>query len=163
MILDAQPDLEVVGEAADGAQAVERLRRLNPDVVLMDVRMPGSTASRRRGGSLRRRPGAPKVLVLTTFDLDEYVYAAISAGRERVPAEGAPPRRTRRRRAHGDRRRRAAGAGITRRLLERFIRRPAPSGAVPPQLADLTARELEVLRLIADGLLERRDRRPRCS
>ena len=150
MILEAQADLAVVGEAADGAEAVERAAALEPDLVLMDVRMPvldGIEATRRLLG----REGAPKVLVLTTFDLDEYVYAAIGAGASGFLLKSAPPRQL----VEGVRTVMAGDAllapEITRRLLDRFIRRPPPSGAVPPQLAELTPRELEVLRLIAEG------------
>ena len=150
MILDAQQDLEVVGEAADGAQAIEHAAALDPDLVLMDVRMPvldGIEATRR----IVAGNGAPKVLVLTTFDLDEYVYAAIGAGASGFLLKSAPPHQL----VDGVRTVMAGDAllapEITRRLLDRFIRRPPPSGGVPPQLADLTPRELEVLRLIAEG------------
>ena len=92
MILEAQPDIEVVGEAADGLDAVDAARRLRPDVVLMDIRMPrldGLEATRRLAG-----PGAAdpvRVLILTTFDLDEYVFEALRAGGQRVPAQGPAP------------------------------------------------------------------------
>ena len=151
MILEAQPDLEVVGEAIDGAEALERTAELRPDLVLMDVRMPvldGIEATRRllAGGD-----GAPKVLVLTTFDLDEYVYAAIAAGASGFLLKSAPPRQL----VEGVRTVMAGDAllapEVTRRLLDRFVRRPPPTDALPPQLAELTPRELEVLRLIADG------------
>ena len=148
MILDAQGDLEVIGEAGDGREALQQCRELEPDLVLMDIRMPGVDgleATRRLGDS------GPKVIVLTTFDTDEYVYEAIRAGASGFLLKSAPPEQL----ADGVR---AVMAGdallapeITRRLLERFIRRPPPSGAVPPQVAELTPRELEVLRLIADG------------
>ena len=91
MILDAQDDIEVVGEAADGAEAVDQAQRLEPDVVLMDIRMPGSTASRRRGASSRRRRHAAAVLMLTTFDLDEYVYEALRAGASGFLLKDVPP------------------------------------------------------------------------
>jgi len=150
MILDAQEDLEVVGEAADGAEALEQAAALAPDLVLMDVRMPvmdGIEATRR----LVAAGGAPRVLVLTTFDLDEYVYEAIGAGASGFLLKSAPPRQL----VDGVRTVMAGDAllapEVTRRLLDRFIRRPPPSQAVPEPFAELTPRELEVVRLIADG------------
>jgi DNA-binding NarL/FixJ family response regulator len=151
MILDAQPDLEVVGEAGDGREALEQARELSPDLVLMDIRMPGVDgleATRRLLG----QPGAgPKVIVLTTFDTDDYVYEAIRAGASGFLLKSSPPEQL----AGGVR---AVMAGdallapeITRRLLDRFIKRPPPSQTTPPELHDLTPRELEVLRLIAEG------------
>jgi DNA-binding NarL/FixJ family response regulator len=150
MILDAQPDLEVVAEAEDGRQALAMAREHAPDVVLMDIRMPGLDgleATRRLVGA----QDAPKVLVLTTFDLDDYVYEAIRAGASGFLLKSAPPKQL----VEGVRTVLAGDAllapEITRRLLERFARRPPPSGGVPPELADLTEREREVLRLIAEG------------
>jgi DNA-binding NarL/FixJ family response regulator len=151
MILEAQPDLEVVGEACDGLDALDQARALAPDLVLMDIRMPdldGLEATRR----LLTGPGpAPKVLVLTTFDLDDYVYEAIRAGASGFLLKSAPPHQL----VHGVR---AVMSGeallapeITRRLLDRFIQRPLPSSNPPPELAELTPRELDVLRLIANG------------
>jgi DNA-binding NarL/FixJ family response regulator len=150
MILDAQPDLEVVGEAGDGREALQRARELSPDLVLMDIRMPGVDgleATRRLLGS----GSGPKVIVLTTFDTDDYVYEAIRAGASGFLLKSAPPQQL----ADGVR---AVMDGdallapeITRRLLDRFIQRPPPSLATPPELHDLTPRELEVLRLIAEG------------
>jgi DNA-binding NarL/FixJ family response regulator len=152
MILDAQPDLEVIGEAGDGREALQQARELSPDLVLMDIRMPnvdGLEATRRLlgGGS----GAAPKVIVLTTFDTDDYVYEAIRAGASGFLLKSSPPEQL----ADGVR---AVMAGdallapeITRRLLDRFIQRPPPSLGTPPELHDLTPRELEVLRLIADG------------
>jgi DNA-binding NarL/FixJ family response regulator len=150
MILEAQPDLDVVGEASDGRDALTQIGELTPDLVLMDIRMPnldGLEATRRLASG-----SAPKVLVLTTFDLDEYVYEAIRAGASGFLLKSAPPTQL----VEGVR---AVMAGdallapqITRRLLERFIERPPPSGRTPVELSDLTTRELEVLRLIAEGL-----------
>jgi DNA-binding NarL/FixJ family response regulator len=151
MILDAQPDLAVVGEAADGREALQQARELAPDLVLMDVRMPaldGLEATRRllAGGD-----AAAKVLVLTTFDLDDYVYEAIRAGASGFLLKSAPPQQL----VQGVRTVMAGDAllapEITRRLLDRFIARPPPSAGTPPALAELSQRELEVLRLIADG------------
>ena len=151
MILDAQADLEVVGEAGDGREALQQSRALEPDLVLMDIRMPGvdglEATRRLLGGS----GPAPKVIVLTTFDTDDYVYEAIRAGASGFLLKSAPPEQL----ADGVR---AVMAGdallapeITRRLLERFIERPPPGKTAPPELEDLTAREVEVLRLIAEG------------
>ena len=150
MILRAEPDIEVVGEAADGAEAIELARELDPDVVLMDVRMPnvdGIEATRR---IIDGSEHAPRVLVLTTFDLDEYVYEALRAGASGFLLKDAPGRAARVR--DQDRRR--------RRIALRPGRHPAADRAVrrrrakepPPALAELTPRELEVLRLVARGL-----------
>jgi DNA-binding NarL/FixJ family response regulator len=152
MILDAQPDLEVVGEAADGAEALERARELEPDVVLMDIRMPvldGLEATRR----LLAGRSAAKVIVLTTFDLDEYVYAALQAGASGFLLKDAPA-------AELVRGVRVVAAGdsllapsITRRLIEELApTRETGSRTKPPGLDDLTAKEREVLGLLARGM-----------
>jgi DNA-binding NarL/FixJ family response regulator len=150
MILRAEPDIDVVGEAADGGEAVTLVRDLAPDVVLMDVRMPnmdGIAATRRIIDGSEHQP---RVLVLTTFDLDEYVYEALRAGASGFLLKDAPEEQL----VSGIRIV-AAGASlfapaVTRRLVERFAggapRQP------PPALAELTTRELEVLRLVARGL-----------
>ncbi|HKE98788.1 MAG TPA: response regulator transcription factor [Actinomycetes bacterium] len=151
MILEARPDLEVVGEAADGLQAVELGRRLAPDVILMDVRMPnldGVEATRRlvAGGS-----GA-RILILTTYDLDEYVHQAIRAGasgfllKDVQPAQLVEAVRVV---AAGDA---LLAPSVTRRLLERFAATLPAGDKPPPALRALTERELEVLKLIASGL-----------
>jgi DNA-binding NarL/FixJ family response regulator len=150
-MLGAEDDLEVVGEAADGGEAVDLALKLRPDVVVMDIRMPkvdGIEATRR----LRAHNGAPNVLVLTTFDLDEYVYEALRAGaggfmlKDAAPSQLAEAVRTV---AAGES---LLAPAVTRRLVERFVRRP-PADAVREQaFADLTDRELEVLTLIARGL-----------
>jgi DNA-binding NarL/FixJ family response regulator len=148
MILDAEPDLTVVGDAADGVDALARLRELAPDVVLMDIRMP-----RMDGLETTRRMVAQtdaKVVVLTTFDLDEHVYAALAAGASGFLLKDAPATQL----VHAIR---VAAAGdallapsVTRRLIERFADDHAPGR---PQLpADLTPRETEVLSLLAEGL-----------
>ena len=152
MILEAQPDLEVVGEASDGRQAVEAARRLRPDVVLMDIRMPlmdGIEATRRLAG-----PGVTdpvQVLVLTTFDLDEYVFEALRAGASGFLLKDLP-------REELVRAVRVVAGGeallaprVTRRLIEEFARRPASAEHRPEALAALTAREREVLELMARG------------
>jgi DNA-binding NarL/FixJ family response regulator len=151
MIVEAQPDLEVVGEAEDGGDALEQARTLAPDLVLMDIRMPdldGLEATRRL---LAGPPPVPKILVLTTFDLDEYVYAAIRAGASGFLLKTTPPHQL----VQGVR---AVNSGdallapqITRRLLDRFVQRPPPGNKTPPELTDLTPRELDVIRLIAEG------------
>ena len=152
MILEAQKDIAVVGEAEDGAGAVDDAVRLHPDVVLMDVRMPGIDgieATRRilAGGSRCR------ILMLTTFDFDEYVYEAIRAGAGGFLLKDVAPRQlveAVRTVAAGDA---LLAPAITRRLLERFVRRPAPRpSGVPAELDHLTPREVDVLRLVARGL-----------
>jgi DNA-binding NarL/FixJ family response regulator len=151
MILDAQADMTVVGEASDGREVLRLVGEVEPDLVLMDVQMPdldGIATTRRLCGAAGARP---KVLVLTTFDLDEYVYEAIRAGASGFLLKSAPPQQL----VGGVR---AVMAGdallapeITRRLLDRFVERPLQVEGRPPELADLTQRELDVLRLIADG------------
>jgi len=150
VVLDAEPDLEVVGEAADGQTALEASQALEPDVVLMDIRMPnldGIEATRRLAAGDR----SPRVLILTTFDLDDYVYEALRAG-----ASGFLLKDVRASDLCQAVRTVAAGEAllspaITRRLIESYTRRP-PAAAQPAALAELTPRELEVLRLVARGL-----------
>jgi len=151
MILEAHPDLEVIGEAVDGHDALEQVRTLNPDIVLMDIRMPDLDGLDTTQRILTGPQPTPKVLVLTTFDLDDYVYEAIRAGASGFLLKTTPPHQL----IEGIR---AVMSGdallaptITRRLLDRFIQRPPPSSTTPPELAELTPRELEVLRLIAGG------------
>jgi DNA-binding NarL/FixJ family response regulator len=150
MILRADPEIEVVGEAGDGLEAVELAQELHPDVVLMDVRMPrldGIEATRR----ILLRPDAPRVLVLTTFDLDEYVYAALRAGASGFLLKDAPEEQL----AVAIRIAAEGGAlfapAVTQRLIARFAELE-PNGAAPPRFEELTAREVEVLRLVARGL-----------
>lgn len=150
MILEAEPDLEVVAEAADGLEAVAAVQQHGPDVVLMDVRMPnldGIAATRRivEGGH------AAKVLMLTTFDMDEYVYEAFRAGASGFLLKDVPAERL----VAGIR---AVGTGetllapsVTRRLIEAFVRRQ-PARVLPHGVDELTAREREVLELLARGL-----------
>lgn len=151
MIVDAQDDMTVSGEAADGAEAVAAAGSLHPDVVLMDVRMPNLDGIEATLRITRARPRT-KVLVLTTFDLDESVYAAIRAGasgfllKDTSPANLAHAIRVT---ASGDA---LLGPSITRRLLNDFVQRPHPGADRPVEVADLSDRELEVLRLIARGL-----------
>ena len=151
MIVDAQPDMEVVAEAADGAAAVDLARRHTPDVVLMDIRMPGVDgieATRR----LVRSGSAACVLMLTTFDLDDYLLDAMRAGAGGFLLKTAPPRQlvaAIRDAVAGDT---LVSPSITRRLVEDFVARPRPSSDGLPGLADLSAREREVLALVARGL-----------
>ena len=165
MLLESQPDLQVVGEAADGADAVRQLARTAADVVLMDVRMPvldGIAATRQIRDAAQLGDGAagtdgdrPRVLVLTTFDLDEYAFAAIRAGASGFLLKDAPPEdllaavRT----VHaGDA---VVAPSTTRRLLSHLAAIPEqpapPSGAGDPRLAPLTDREREVLEQVATG------------
>jgi len=143
-------DPEIVGEAADGAEAVAQTRRERPDVVVMDVRMPrmdGIEATRR----IQQQPEPPRVLVLTTFDLDEYVYEALRAGASGFMLKDAPPSQLLeavRSVARGDT---LLAPAVTRRLVERFVERPTPGPDEQRRLEQLTDRELEVLKLIATG------------
>jgi DNA-binding NarL/FixJ family response regulator len=151
MILEAQPDIQVAGEAGDGLEAIEQTRRLRPDVVLMDVRMPGLD-----GIEATRRVCASgvssRVVILTTYDLDEYVFDALAAGATGFLLKHVPPEEL----VHGVR---VAAAGdallapsITRRLVEEFARQRAPVRSSGTELPTLTEREREVLRLLGRGL-----------
>jgi DNA-binding NarL/FixJ family response regulator len=149
MILGSDPELEVVGEAGDGVEAVAAARSLEPDVVLMDVRMPrvdGIEATRR----ISLLAEAPRVLVLTTFDLDEYVFAALRVGASGFLLKDAPEEQL----LSAIRVVSAGGSlfapSVTRRLIERFASLDNGT-APPPALGELTSRELEVLRLLARG------------
>jgi DNA-binding NarL/FixJ family response regulator len=150
MILDAESDIEVVGEAIDGADAIRQFERLHPDVIVMDVRMPtmdGIEATRR----LSDADPPARVLILTTFDLDEYVYEALRAGasgfllKDRPSEELAAAVRVI---AAGEA---LLAPSVTRRLIEEFARRPISAGQ-PTGLEELTEREREVLVLMAHGL-----------
>ncbi|WP_406637682.1 response regulator [Amycolatopsis sp. WGS_07] len=151
-IIDAQPDLEVAGECGDGQSAVDLARELRPDVVVMDVRMPvldGIAATRLLAGADVPRPA--KVLVVTNFNLDENVYQALRAGAAGFLLKDAPPEQL----LHGIRTV-ASGAAlldpeVTRQLVGRYATRIRPAAADPGGLP-LAPRELEVLRLVADGL-----------
>ena len=147
-ILGAERDIEVVGEAADGREAIEQVALRRVDVVLMDIRMPGTDgieATRRIVGT------GPRILILTTFDVDELVYAALRAGASGFLLKDAPADQLLtaiRVVANGDA---LIDPAITRRLIADFAQRP-PHRDRPAELAELTDRELEVLRLVARGL-----------
>jgi DNA-binding NarL/FixJ family response regulator len=149
-MLEAHDDIDVVGEAGDGADAVEQTRLRRPDVVLMDIRMPrmdGIEATRR----LSALAQPPRVLILTTFDVDEYVYEAMRAGaagfllKDTAPAKLADGVRTV---AAGEA---LLAPAVTRRLIEHYVRRPAPADH-GERFAELTQRELDILRHVARGL-----------
>jgi DNA-binding NarL/FixJ family response regulator len=151
LILELEPDMEVVGEAADGAQCLRLTASEHPDVVLMDIRMPtmdGIEATRRLTAS-----GSPtRVLVLTTFDLDEYVYDAMRAGASGFLLKDVPREELVagvRIVARGDS---LLAPAVTRRLVERFVRMPSPRTGTPDVLRTLSERELEVFALAATGL-----------
>ena len=151
MILEAEPEINVVGEATNGREAVAMARELGPDVVLMDIRMPeldGIEATRRV--VQRNREASTRVLMLTTFDLDEYVYDALRAGASGFLLKDAPANQLAagvRMVAGGDA---LLAPAITRRLIEEFAAAP-PAPPAPPGLDELTPRELEVFRLVAQG------------
>jgi DNA-binding NarL/FixJ family response regulator len=150
-ILAGQPDMEVVGEAADGAEAVELARTTRPDVVVMDIRMPrldGIAATRLL---LERHASPARVLMLTTFNQEAYVYDALRAGASGFLLKSSPPREL-----AGAIRTVAGGEAllapeIIRAMIEDYVQRPRPGAALPPVLDVLTPRELEVLGLIARG------------
>jgi DNA-binding NarL/FixJ family response regulator len=152
MILGAEPDLEVVGEATTGHEAVVEVARLRPDIVLMDVRMPemdGIEATRR----LLDGNADTKVVMLTTFDMDEYVYEAFRAGASGFLVKDVPPEQLIagiHSVASGDA---LLAPSVTQRLIQEFVRRPPAGIRTPsPELSRLTAREVEVLRMVARGL-----------
>jgi DNA-binding NarL/FixJ family response regulator len=151
LILEAQKDMEVVGEAEDGRVALALALELEPDVVLMDIRMPeldGLEATRR----LVADDGSPRVLMLTTFGEDEYVYEAMKAGASGFLLKDVRPEQLAeavRVVAAGDS---LLAPAITQRLIAEFVRRPPPGSGEPTELSELTERELEVLKLIARGL-----------
>ena len=149
MILETQADIQVVGEAVDGVEAVAATRRLQPEVVLMDIRMPNLDGLQATKQLMAARSGS-RVVILTTFDLDEYVYQALAAGASGFLLKNAPPEQlisAVRVVAAGDA---LLAPSVTRRVIEQFTRLPRPGGT--DMLAGLTAREREVLKLVARGL-----------
>ena len=155
MILDAEEGIEVVGECADGTQAVDSVRRLKPDVVLMDIRMPemdGIEATRLIAGGDGDGDDKPRVLMLTTFDLDEYVYDALRAGASGFLLKDVPAEQLVegiRVVADGDA---LLAPSVTKRLIQEFSRTAATQRSAPAALDELTPRELEVFKLIARGM-----------
>jgi DNA-binding NarL/FixJ family response regulator len=153
VILEQDGDIEVVGEAADGRAAVAEVRRTAPDVVCMDVRMPGGDGLAATAQIVAAGEDAPAVLVVTTFDLDEYVFGALEAGASGFVLKDTDPEEL-----VDAVRRLAAGQGlvdqaVTRRVIAEFARRaPAAGGPAPDLVEALTARETEIVQLLARGL-----------
>ena len=151
VLLNAQPDIEVIGEAVNGQEAITRAAELRPDVILMDVRMPvldGLHATR----EITAMPDPPKILVLTTFDLDDYVYEALRAGASGFllkDASASELANAVRLVAAGDA---LLAPGVTRRLIAEFARMGAPRSPTRKQIEGLTERESEVLALVARGM-----------
>jgi DNA-binding NarL/FixJ family response regulator len=148
MIVESQPDMQVAGEAADGQAAVDLIRREKPDVVLMDVRMPHMDGLE----ATRQVVGMTRVVILTTYELDEYVFDALSAGASGFLLKAAPPEdliRAIRVVASGDA---LLAPSVTRRLIQEFAKRPEPQARKAKELETLTDREREVLREVARGL-----------
>ena len=150
MVLEVEDDIDLVGEAHDGEEAVQMVRELHPDVTLMDIRMPnvdGLEATRR----ILHDNSETRVVILTTFDLDEYVYQALQAGASGFVLKDIPPEQlvaSVRSVAAGDT---MLSPTVTKRLIESFVRTPLPAPP-PPEIADLTPRELEMLKLVARGM-----------
>jgi DNA-binding NarL/FixJ family response regulator len=153
MILDAEDDIEVAGEAADGLEAISAAKSERPDVILMDVRMPNMNGIEATRQLVDKDDVEPiRVLILTTFDLDEYVYDALRAGASGFLLKDAPPEEL----VHAvrvvERGDALIAPSITKRLIEEISQRPAQQSAAPEALESLTQRELEVLQLMARGL-----------
>ena len=152
-LLEAAPGFEVAGEAGDGAEAVRLAAETRPDVVLMDIRMPGVNGIEATERILAQAAGpAPRILVLTTFDLDEYVYGALRAGASGFLLKDSGPERLLTAITAVDGGDALFAPSVTRRLVEAFARRHGPGAVSPPGLDVLTSREVEVLKLTARGL-----------
>ncbi len=148
MIVQSQPDMEVVGEASDGEEAVELVRRQQPEVVLMDIRMPKLDGI----AATREIATTTKVVILTTYELDEYVFDALAAGASAFLLKAAPPEdlvKAIRVVAQGEA---LLAPSVTKRLIEEFARRPEPAARKARELETLTDREREVLKEVARGL-----------
>jgi len=148
MIVESQPDMRVAGEAADGQEAIDLVAKEKPDVVLMDVRMPRLDGI----AATRQVADATRVVILTTFELDEYVFDALAAGASAFLLKAAPPEdliRAIRVVAEGDA---LLAPSVTKKLIEEFAKRPAPTNKKPRELDSLTDRELDVLKEVARGL-----------
>jgi DNA-binding NarL/FixJ family response regulator len=151
MILEGEDDMRVVGQASDGREAVEAAVRLTPSVVLMDIRMRQMNGLEATRQIVSRSDGV-RVVVLTTFDYDEYVFEALRSGASAFLLKDTPPQQlvnAVRVVASGDA---LLHPAITRRLIEEFVRRPAPRAGPPPELEHLTPREIDVMKLVAQGL-----------
>ncbi|WP_369224840.1 response regulator [Streptomyces sp. R39] len=152
-LLEAAPGFEVAGEAGDGAEAVRLAAETRPDVVLMDIRMPGVNGIEATERILAQAAApAPRILVLTTFDLDEYVYGALRAGASGFLLKDSGPERLLTAITAVDGGDALFAPSVTRRLVEAFARRHGPGAVSPPGLDVLTSREVEVLKLTARGL-----------
>jgi DNA-binding NarL/FixJ family response regulator len=153
MVLEVEADIELVGEAADGDEAIEVAGETSPDVILMDVRMPNLDGLKATRRILEGSTNGPRVLVLTTFDLDEYVYEALEAGASGFVLKDIPPEQLVEAIhvvAGGDA---LLAPSVTRRMIEEFVRRPPDAARQPPkELEELTPRELEILGYVARGL-----------
>jgi DNA-binding NarL/FixJ family response regulator len=152
MILEGEEGISIVGQADDGRSAIEAAARLLPDVVIMDIRMRTVSGLEATREILKKAERPVRVIVLTTFDLDEYVYEALRAGASAFLLKDTPPQQlvaAIRVVANGDS---LLHPSITRRLIEEFVKHPPPRNGPPPELERLTARELEVMKLAAGGL-----------
>ncbi len=152
MIVESQPGMQVAGEAADGQEAIELVRRERPDVILMDIRMPRVDGIEATRQVAQETKGETRVVILTTYELDEYVFDALAAGASGFLLKAAPPEdliRAIEVVAAGNA---LLDPSVTRRLIEEFAKRPEPAFKRPKELGSLTERELEVLRAVARGL-----------